>query len=146
MLDGSYPYLFYEAGVPWMFQTDEGWAVESALVFDWFETMLPALGLSEAETGDFLDFWTVHLPAAGCYGLYPQPEPIVDQAVGLTITPSPDSLLRLWLVIDGAPFCGAPAEPPIEPFVPGRATRIPRGSRSPRVAGAWPERAWSRLV
>jgi hypothetical protein len=107
LLDGTYDFLFYESTVIWSFQELEGWVVDGATVFDWFETNLPTMGLNQDEIDDFLDYWTVYLPTAPCYHVFPQPESVIDQNMLLDITPTPDNLLRLWLMVEGADTCGA---------------------------------------
>ena len=116
LLDGTYPYLYYEATVLWVFQTEEGWAVDGEEILEWFEDILPGLGLTEDEVDDFLDFWSIHLPFASCYHVFPQSEAVIEETMGLSIVPEPDSLLRLWLVIQGAATCIPPAEPEVFPF------------------------------
>ncbi len=127
LLDGQYDFLYYEATVHWVFQTTEGWAVADADVFDWFEGQLPALGLTAAETEDFLDFWSIHLPPAPCYLIYPQPEADIDQTMGLVISPAPDSLLRLWLVVQGSATCTPLPAPATSPFVRDGFTAVEWG-------------------
>ena len=117
LLDGERDFLFYEATVLWIFQIEQGWAVPAAEIFGWLAGQLPAMGLNAAETADFLDYWTAHLPYAPCYRVFPQPLEIVEQEMGLLVAPAPDSTLRLWLMIEGAAECGAVAAPQIDGFV-----------------------------
>jgi hypothetical protein len=117
LLGGQWDYLFYEATVLWVFQNEEGFAVPAPEIFEWFAAKLPALGLTEDETADFLDYWTAHLPYAPCYRVFPQPLAIVEQEVGLVVDPAPDSVLRLWLMIEGATECEDLPAPAVEPFV-----------------------------
>ncbi len=114
LIDGEHDFLFYEIAVPWGFDTEAGFAVEGEEVFDWFEQFLPELGLNQAETDDFIEFWEIYLPEADCYAIYPQSAEAIDAYVKLTIDPEPDSLLRLWLAIEASQDC---AELP-SPFVP----------------------------
>ncbi len=116
LLDGSYRFLFYEHTVPWVFQDDTGWAVPATGIFAWFEEALSEMGLTADEISDFLDYWTVHLPYAPCYRVCPQPETLVDDVIGLDIEPAPDSLLRLWLLVQGADDCDEPVAPDFSSF------------------------------
>jgi len=116
LLDGTYDYLFYESTVLWLFQDEQGWAVPAAEIFDWFAEQLPALGLNDDETADFLEYWTIHLPYAPCYRVFPQPLEIVEQEMELLVEPAPDSVLRLWLMIEGADACEPIEAPVVEPF------------------------------
>jgi hypothetical protein len=110
-LDGKYDYLYYTARVHWDFQMDHGWAVPAESIFPWFEQELPKLGLTDKETGDFVDYWNEHLPYAPCYRVYPQDNVYVDAQIGLTVDPPPDSVLRLWLVIFGEEQCPVMEQP-----------------------------------
>jgi hypothetical protein len=104
-LDDTYEFLFYSARVFWDFQMDLGWAVESDKILPWFKNTLPTMGLNSSETADFLKYWSVHLPYAPCYLIYPQFDESVDRQVALLIDPEPESVLRLWLAIDRSDSC-----------------------------------------
>jgi hypothetical protein len=101
--------------------------VEDTDVFDWFDAQLPVLGLTADETDDFLDFWTIHLPPAPCDLIYAQEEADIDMTMGLLIDPAPDALLRLWLVVQGAPSCPPLPAPAISPFVRSGFTAVEWG-------------------
>jgi hypothetical protein len=116
LLDGAFDFLFYEATVPWVYQTEQGWAVAPEAIQGWFATTLPQLGLSPDETADFLDYWSINLPTAPCYHVYPQDAEIIVQAMGLAVDPEPDSSLRIRLLIEGVAECEDLAEPEIENF------------------------------
>jgi hypothetical protein len=110
-IDGMYDYLYYTARVRDDFQMDHGWAVPAESIFPWFDKALPELGLTADETGDFVDYWSAHLPYAPCYRVYPQDNVYVDAQIVLTVEPAPDSVLRLWLVIIGEDECPAIEQP-----------------------------------
>ncbi len=116
LIDGTYDYLFYESTVYSNFQDVEGWAVIQTEIFDWFEVHLPDMGLNSDEVQDFLDYWTVNLPAAPCYHIFPQPLSIIEQTMDISITPAPDNMLRLWLMIEGSQSCGLFTEPGLQTF------------------------------
>ena len=117
LLDGDHEFLFYTAGVNWDFQLDQGYAVEGEGIFSWFEEALPTLGLNGKETGDFIAYWSDHLPYAPCYHIFPQDNDYVDRQIGITVTPAPDSVLRLWLVIIGKETCSLLDSPTPAAFV-----------------------------
>ncbi len=110
-------HLFYDAAASERWQTAQGWVVPEAAWPAWIRTELPALGLNATETGDFLRDWAGDLPPAPDYLIAPQPRSLVDAAVGLRITPRPDTLYRLWLYIVPlrAPVAAAP--PQVAPLV-----------------------------
>ena len=116
LIDGKYGFLFYEATVGTGFQMDKGHNVSVDDLESWLLSALPAYGLNETETKDFVDFWCYNLPLAQWYRFYPQYEVIVAQQIGLSIVPKPDSLLRLWFVITPADEPANLAEPDIVPF------------------------------
>ncbi|RJO71856.1 MAG: carboxypeptidase regulatory-like domain-containing protein [Myxococcales bacterium] len=100
LIDGQYRYLFYEAEIPHRFPLAEGWAVPAADVAEFFDQTLTAYGFTPAETADFVDYWSVHLPLAPFYAVYPlSAAQILDPLAELFIEPAPDSLFRLWFVI-----------------------------------------------
>jgi len=100
LIDGAYDYLYYSCRVAMDFQMYEGWAIEAEDIFPWFEETLPKLGLSQTETADFIDYWSEHLPYSPWYLVYPQYNDLVAGQMDIAIDPEPDSMLRLWLVID----------------------------------------------
>ena len=116
LIDGKYGFLFYEATVGPGFQMDQGHNVAAIDLEDWLLSALPAYGLNETETTDFVDFWCYNLPLAQWYRFYPQYEAVVSQQIGLKIVPQPDSLLRLWFVITPADGPANLTEPVIAPF------------------------------
>jgi len=109
-------YLFYEATVGSGFQMKSGHNVPGGNLEDWLLSALPAYGLSDTESNDFIEFWCNHLPAAKWYAFYPQYEPLVSQQVGLKLAPEPDSLLRIWFVIVPVDEPAEIEEPEIKPF------------------------------
>ena len=116
LIDDEYTYLFYEAEIPRAYPMRSGWSVPVEGLATFFDETLNAYGFTEAETADFLDFWLLHLPPAQSYAVYPLTEPAgLDSLVELAISPAPDVLFRLWLVI--APNETPPELPPpvIEP-------------------------------
>jgi hypothetical protein len=115
-LDGKYDYLYYSARVYWDFQLEHGWSVAAEGVFPWFEQILPQLGLNSDETRDFVDYWSVHLPYSPCYRVFPQGTEMVDRQIAMTVTPEPDSVLRLWLAIERLVQCEPLPEPELTPF------------------------------
>lgn len=98
-LDGQWGYLFYEAAVSGDYQKQLGHNVPKQDLEAWMNTALPAYGLNAQETKDFTDFWKQALPEADWYAFYPQYQEQIDPIISLQITPTPDSLLRLWFVV-----------------------------------------------
>ncbi len=100
LIDGKYTYLFYEAEIPHTYPMNDGWCVETADVEKFFKETMLAYGFTDAETLDFTDYWSVSLPGALFYRVYPITDlAVLDSMVGLNISPAPDMLFRLWFVI-----------------------------------------------
>ncbi|MCG6534935.1 MAG: hypothetical protein L7F78_09640 [Syntrophales bacterium LBB04] len=102
LIDGIYNYLYYACDVLMDFQTTEGWALAADKIFPWFEENLPKFGLNQTETAGFVDYWSKHLPYSPWYLVYPQYNDRVARHIDISIDPKPDSMLRLWFVIDKA--------------------------------------------
>jgi hypothetical protein len=117
-IDGVRDFLYYESTISDAgFQEEEGWAVPGEEIFSWFEAMLPELGLNPAEVQDFMDYWKFNMPYAACYNVFPQPTDLPEQHMGLRFLPAPDSLLRVWLRLEGTGVCPPLPAPEIQPFV-----------------------------
>jgi hypothetical protein len=95
-IDGHLGYLFYEATVPGNFQTAEGWSLPGDDLDAAFRDRLEALGLQGREVDDFVDHWTPRLAGAAAVEVYPQD---ADTRVTLDLTPRPDTLRRIWLLV-----------------------------------------------
>jgi hypothetical protein len=116
LIDGLYDYLYYESRVDLHAQDAEGWAVPREDVFGFFGDTLAAYGFEENEIADFLAFWEPGLQKTACYLVYPQLDEQVSQMVGLTIDPAPDTVRRMWFVVEPRESCGELPAPAIEPF------------------------------
>ncbi len=111
LIDGTYPYLFYEASLPPLFQTDQGWVLEGDDLDAELSNLLLDMGFTGREIDDFVDYWVPRLEGWPWYVVYPQN---ADHLVTLDIQPRPDNLLRASLVIRGLiePIdIDAPADP-----------------------------------
>jgi len=95
-----YPYLFYESITYQNHDPPKGWSVPKADVVGWFNEYLPKMGLNEQETKDFVDYWSVNLPNANYYTIRMVNPQDYDRSAHLTITPTPDTLIRVILRID----------------------------------------------
>ena len=112
-LEDTWDYLFYESTVYAIFDRKNGWTVPANQIFDWFEQNLDHMGLNEREVADFMAYWRENLPVAPCYQIYPQSDATIERNMKLSIAPTPDSVLRLWLMLEGTDDCaGAALTPP----------------------------------
>ncbi len=106
LIDGIYPYLYYEAFAPnvhdfGIYQFDEGFVAARDELFALLENYMLAVGFEGREVGDFLLYWTQELPIYAWYAVYPQFHEIIRHSVDLVIDPAPDNMLRLWLIFEG---------------------------------------------
>ena len=94
----SYRYLFREgvADVDW--KQDSGFLVKTEDAREFLEESLTQLGLNELEQNDFITYWLPKLEKNGESFVTFAAEQYTDNAV-LTVTPQPDSVLRVQMLI-----------------------------------------------
>ena len=94
----SYRYLFWEgvANVDW--KQDSGFLVKAEDAREFLEEGLTQLGLNELEQNDFITYWLPKLEKNGESFVTFAAEQYTDNAV-LTVTPQPDSVLRVQMLI-----------------------------------------------
>ena len=94
----SYRYLFWEgvADVDW--KQDSGFLVKAEDAREFLEESLTQLGLNELEQNDFITYWLPKLEKNGESFVTFAAEQYTDNAV-LTVTPQPDSVLRVQMLI-----------------------------------------------
>lgn len=95
--DKTYPYLYYESKildsetrVP-----QEGYVRKNTEMKQLFEEILPKLGLHEKEAQAFTDYWLKALPKAPYYFVGIMDKPSIDYIEPLTISPKPDTIIRV---------------------------------------------------
>ena len=94
----SYRYLFWEgvADVDW--KQDSGFLVKAEDAREFLEESLTQLGLNELEQNDFITYWLPKLEKNGESFVPFAAGQYTDNAV-LTVTPQPDSVLRVQMLI-----------------------------------------------
>lgn len=94
----SYRYLFWEgvANVDW--KQDSGFLVKAEDAREFLEQSLTQLGLNELEQNDFITYWLPKLEKNGESFVTFAAKQYTDNAV-LTVTPQPDSVLRVQMLI-----------------------------------------------
>ena len=94
----SYRYLFWEgvADVDW--KQDSGFLVKAEDAREFLEENLTQLGLNELEQNDFITYWLPKLEKNGESFVTFAAEQYTDNAI-LTVTPQPDSVLRVQMLI-----------------------------------------------
>ncbi len=95
-INGVYGYLFYEAMVSVPLNRETGWVLRGEKLEAELRTLLAELGFEGREIDDFVNHWVPILEGSAWYAVYPQN---AEAVTTLTITPSPDSILRAILLI-----------------------------------------------
>jgi hypothetical protein len=94
----SWPSLFWESGLTQKPEPlTEGFSVPRAQVAAFLQDRLATLGLNERETADFLEFWLPRLTVSEFAMIRFVPAAEIDAMAPLTITPQPDSVLRVLI-------------------------------------------------
>jgi len=93
-------FLFYESMNADLCQREQGWLIPRTMLDPFFSQNLLAYGFNEQERRDFTDYWIPRLTASPWYLIYPQLNEDYGRMVALSVTPEPDSLLRLVYLIE----------------------------------------------
>lgn len=94
----SYRYLFWEGAADVDWKQDSGFLVKAEDTREFLEESLTQLGLNELEQNDFITYWLPKLEKNGESFVTFAAEQYTDNAV-LTVTPKPDSVLRVQMLI-----------------------------------------------
>ena len=94
----AYPYLFWEAESYNPQNTNEGFIVSEENAEEFLEEKLNILGLNEKEKTDFITFWLPVLLKNKLSLCSFQTEKFFENKE-LNVTPKPDSMIRIFLVI-----------------------------------------------
>jgi len=94
-------FLDYDGFRAGTFQKDFGWCIEQSTLINWQRTQLKEIGFSESEIDDVNYTYGRRLLERRykdpLFAVYPQETSIVQSSVGLSVSPQPDSIYRLWL-------------------------------------------------
>jgi len=92
----QYDYLFWEAKPNSALDLpDKGWIVARKDLEEWFNEYLPELGLNKKEKEQFMEYWLEMLQGKDYYELKLLSRAFLEEHAKLTITPSPDTLIRV---------------------------------------------------
>ena len=92
----AYNYLYWEGVTDAEYDFSEGFCVPGGEIAAFLEAALAQLGLSRREANEFIVYWLPMLEA-NPYNLLSFQTTAYTDAARLTITPEPDSLLRVFL-------------------------------------------------
>lgn len=111
----EYSYLFWEGVVDIEWDMTRGYVIKGSETADFLEETLTKMGLSPRERNDFITYWLPRM-ANNPYNLITfQNELYIESAV-LSITPIPDSVLRVFMVYQPLEKPIEVEEPEIQPF------------------------------
>lgn len=112
----TYPYLFWE-GIPNSeFTITEGFCVAGSQTRDFLEKILPEIGLTENEYTEFIEYWLPHMENNE-YNLIQFYGEKYLEAAKLEVTPTPDSVLRVFMAYRSSEEYISLAEQSFTPFV-----------------------------
>ncbi len=97
---GTYRYVFYD----FRLYSDElqdkaGFCVPMENLMEKLTVSLTKKGFKESEVKDFAEYWSVKMPAAEHYCVYPQENKTVEKVSSYEITPMPTKVERLFFII-----------------------------------------------
>lgn len=93
----EYPYLFWESkdnGEE--IDMSEGFVVETKKLQKFFEEKLAILGLNEKEIADFTEYWVPELQGKKYVFINFYSQERIDAEAPLTVSPKPDSVIRVY--------------------------------------------------
>lgn len=92
-----YPYLFWESKDNGSeIDMSEGFVVETKKLQAFFEEKLAILGLNEKEIADFTEYWVPELQGKKYVFINFYSQQRIDEEAPLTVTPKPDSVIRVY--------------------------------------------------
>lgn len=97
----TYPYLFWEGKGQEYPQVNSGTIVAKAELRQTIKNQLKELGLNDNEINDFLEFWLPRMPQSPYVRLTWFGTSAMNKLAPLAITPSPDTLIRVFLDFEG---------------------------------------------
>jgi hypothetical protein len=100
--DKPFDYLYFESKVPDQIikKPTKGWVVEYQELNNFYNNILPKLGLNQKQTTDFAEYWNKALKPAPYYFIGVIDQANVDQIERLEITPKPDNINRVRIYFE----------------------------------------------
>ena len=107
-------FLFWEGIFQNLPTWTEAWHVSSDEIYDFFNQILPKMGLSKSETDDFVHYWGPILTAVGYYDIRFLPRNYIDAIAPLKTQPKFETIIRIEMearVAAPTPTLPEPASP-----------------------------------
>ena len=101
----EFPYLYYEAKIEdaSFDKPTKGYVASYSELPGLYASILPKLGLNAKETADFKEYWEKYLPYSPYYFVGVMPVETVDAIEPLSISPEPDSTIRVRVFFEAVP-------------------------------------------
>ncbi len=115
MTGKEYSYLFWEGVADVKWDMTCGYVVKGSETAAFLEETLTKMGLSARERNDFITYWLPRM-TNNPYNLITFQEELYTESAVLNITPTPDSLLRVFMVYQPLEKPIEVEEPEIKPF------------------------------
>lgn len=93
----TYPYLFWEGHGDEYTRPTKGFVVSRAEVPAFMKEKLGLLGLNDKESSDFMEFWEPRLTAKPYAFVTFVDQPTFDAIAPLTVEPTPDTVIRVFM-------------------------------------------------
>lgn len=93
----TYPYLFWEGRGGLYSEPEKFWVVAKADVESFLVEKLSAFGFNAQEIADFNEFWLPRMEAAPWYKIGFHGTSVMDQIAPMSVSPAPDSVLRVLM-------------------------------------------------
>ncbi len=108
----NYPYLFWEGNSLKNLTAPSGWTLKKSEVESALPVALHKMGLSASETRDFMEFWAPRLAqeSKDYIEFSFVGNELMDQIAPLTISPKPDTVLRVFMYYRGVDSAGLPMQ------------------------------------
>jgi len=98
----NYPYLFWEGYGTGYMMPDKGFVVPKYEVKNFLGQKLSQLGLNAKESDEFIEFWLPRMQEYKYYVISFIPKEQFDTIAPLTISPQPDTVIRVFMDYYGA--------------------------------------------
>lgn len=116
-INGTYDRLFYEAEAFFNFTLDAGWVLQRSNFARRMNEILVNIGLNDKERADFMAYWSKRIDWKKKYCIaYYLKRNEIDKAAPLTISKTPESLMRLFFKFVPTDTLVTVPEPKIEKF------------------------------
>lgn len=93
----EYEYLFWEGIDLHRYSTDQGFVVAGTETQTFLESALYGMGLSEEETGDFIEYWLPRMEK-NPFNIIHFATDEFDRTVPIEVTPVPDTVIRVFML------------------------------------------------